>query len=456
MVENPTPELSQQDRQVRRSHLENTSIPLLTEREATLLWQHRLTVSRELLDSENRPMKVVYPGRPNSGAGADFCDAVVYTGGLLRQGCIEVHTQSANWRAHGHHLDPAYNRVILHVALEANGTAQTFLQNGQVVPTVILGQSVSTAQTASTQSCLYPCQSFTRYHGKTALLDHLTSAGLQRFYLKAAGFHGDSPVEFAENFFQAFMEALGYAQNKEPFRQLARLMPLKTLENFVRQLPTEEETALNLLHSLLLGKAGLLFANCAARQLPASRLKALQHIWHASGLQPALCDRDWILCRVRPGNHPIRRLLALGYLILRYRARGLFGSLLVAIRSLPVSRTAASLEQLFTVNLASETALLGGERAAEIVVNVFLPAVFAWSISQGNCEAADKILDYYRHYPRLPVNSLVHHMLGQLSLSGHDINGACQQQGLIHIFQTMCRQGQCHACTFDLSRENAD
>lgn len=416
-----------------------------------MLWQQRLTVSRELLDSENRPLKVVYPGRPNSGAGADFCDAVVYTGGLLRRGCIEVHTQSANWRAHGHHLDPAYNQVVLHVALEAGGTAQTFLQNGQVVPTVILGRSVSNTQPACTQSCLYPCQSFIRHYGKTALLDHLTSAGLQRFYLKAAGFDGESPEEFAEGFFRALMEALGYAQNKEAFRQLARLVPLKTLENFVHQLPAEEETALNLLHSFLLGKAGLLFATCAARQLPASRLKALQHIWNISGLQPALCSRDWILCRVRPGNHPIRRLLALGHLILRYRARGLFGSLLESVRSLPANRANAVLEQLFTVSPAGETALLGGERAAEIVVNVFLPAVFAWSISQGNRETADKILDYYWHYPRLPVNSLVHHMLGQLSLSGHDINGACQQQGLIHLYQTMCRQGLCHACPFNLS-----
>jgi len=404
-----------------------------------------------MIDSESHPLKVVYPGRPNGGAGADFCDAVIYTGGSLHRGCIEVHTQSANWQAHGHHRDPVYNQVVLHVALEATGPAQTILQNGQTVPTVILGQSIATEQTATAQPYLYPCQSFSRYYGKTALLDYLASAGLQRFYLKADIFNGESAAEFSEEFFQAFLEALGYAQNKSAFRQFARLVPLATLENFVRQLPVEEKAALNLLHAFLLGRAGLLFAACAERQLPTSRLTELQRIWNASGQQPALCSRDWVLCKVRPGNHPIRRLLALGHLILRYRERGLFGSLMVAIRSLPVSHTAASLEQLFTVNLAGETALLGGERAAEIVVNVFLPAVFAWSLSRGNRKTADEILEYYRHYPRLPANSLEHHLLGQLSLDRRDITGACPQQGLIHLYQTMCRQGQCHACKFDLS-----
>jgi hypothetical protein len=41
-------------------------------------------------------------------------------------------------------------------------------------------------------------------------------------------------------------------------------------------------------------------------------------------------------------------------------------------------------------------------------------------------------------------------MLNQLGLKPGTVNSACRQQGLMHIYQTLCTQGQCEKC--DLGR----
>jgi hypothetical protein len=112
----------------------------IPEGEIVKLWQKQLN-RQDLADSEGVPIKVVYPGRPNDGRGADFRDAVVSTGGEIRKGCIEVHSRVSGWKAHGHHEDPVYNQVILHVAMEEDRPGRTVLQNGQSIPTVILDDS---------------------------------------------------------------------------------------------------------------------------------------------------------------------------------------------------------------------------------------------------------------------------------------------------------------------------
>jgi hypothetical protein len=62
-------------------------------------------------------------GRPGGSLGPDFTDAVVERDdGVVFCGDIEIHVRESDWRAHGHHKDPRYNGVVLHVvAAESEG-----------------------------------------------------------------------------------------------------------------------------------------------------------------------------------------------------------------------------------------------------------------------------------------------------------------------------------------------
>ncbi len=90
--------------------------------------------------------------------------------------------------------------------------------------------------------------------------------------------------------------------------------------------------------------------------------------------------------------------------------------------------------------------LLGGRRAADIVVNVLLPFAFAWGNLNSQPELARRAFGLYRFYPKLAVNALERHMSNQLGLNRSLVNSAQRQQGLIHIYKTLCSQGRCDSC----------
>ncbi len=70
--------------------------------------------------TSGRGLRVLHPGKWNLLGGPDFAGARLrYEGDNSREvtGDVELHLQAADWQAHGHAGDPAYDRVVLHVVL---------------------------------------------------------------------------------------------------------------------------------------------------------------------------------------------------------------------------------------------------------------------------------------------------------------------------------------------------
>ena len=103
----------------------------------------------------------------------------------------------------------------------------------------------------------------------------------------------------------------------------------------------------------------------------------------------------------------------------------------------------------FDFGAASRTVnptILGGRRAADIIINVLLPFTFAWAELGSQLQLEEKALELYRHYPKLAANTIERHMKKQLGISNDLVDSARRQQGLIHIYHTLCTQGRCHCC----------
>ena len=416
------------------------------------VWQQLL--GEELRTEGGERVCVVYPGRVGNVSGPDFRDAtILVNGNKLVKGDVEIHVSSSSWYRHGHHCDPEYNGVILHVVLWNDGSCYTFTENGKFVPLVCLSKSLR-CQAQLMPYRQLPCSRMKI--NEQVLRERLRSAGEERFRQKAGLFRSRLLREDARQvLFRGIMRALGYAKNKRPFEELARRSPLELLEGELRG-------SLLLKEAWLLGMAGLLPSQRAHRQfLSEEWVRELEHAWHSFSEDETMDESDWCLTQIYPNNSPVRRIVALSHLLQRYRGKGLLPSVLEMVAEAPLAREAHWLEDglmvvgdgywldRFDFALSArhkKSALLGRSKAGEVVVNVILPFAFSWGRANEEKELSRKAVQVYGDYPRLAENEITYHMARQLSIEDTSNFTACHQQGLIHLFKDYCSQVRCSEC----------
>ncbi len=434
------------------------------------IWQHQLIARTDLITEDGEPIRIVYPGRINNDQGADLSDAVIGTSHRLIKGDVEVHVKSSDWQAHRHHRDPIYNRVILHAVMWHDARVATTLQNGTKIPVLALHKYIQIPANQRTNLAFpinlnMPCHQALEHLPTSAVTKFLDRAGKKRFLVKAARFQADlAQVEASQVLYQGIMGALGYFKNKIPFLELARRVPIQALESLAKSKISDEEY-LTRQQALLLGTAALL-----PSQRPIWRQKnniddrwieKLEKIWLSFPQTEVISENDWHLCKVRPNNFPTRRIVAMSCLTLRYRENGIFDEVVKKIKEVAGNNGHQELEKLLIITTDGYWAshfdfgsagrqimptLLGDSRAADIAVNVLLPFIFAWGKLTSQPVLARKALDLYGRYPRLSVNTMERHMSKQLGISSDIVSSAQRQQGLIHIYNTLCSQGKCRYC----------
>src|SRR5580704_10123463 len=84
-----------------------------------VVWQHQRLLRGRLKTLDGKSVRVLHPGFKNHEAGPDFRDAVIQIDGAApKSGDIEIDLEANGWRAHGHHTNPAFKKVMLHVIWE--------------------------------------------------------------------------------------------------------------------------------------------------------------------------------------------------------------------------------------------------------------------------------------------------------------------------------------------------
>ena len=449
----------------------NSQVNKVLESQIIKIWQHQLLDRKELVTEGGEPIRIIYPGRINDNRGADFRDAVIALNGKLIKGDIEVHVKSSGWQTHQHHYDPAYNRVVLHVVMWHNTEGVTTPQNGENIPILALHKFTNRPisqwpdEVYLPASLSMPCCKATERLTPSVIAGFLDNAGEERFLAKVARFQEDlAQVEASQSLYQGIMGALGYSKNKTPFLELASRLPLQILES-ITQGEISDEECLARQQALLLRTAGL---------LPSQRpywhpenksndrwVDKLERLWASSTQTEVMSWNDWHLFKVRPNNSPIRRIVAMSYLILGYRKKGILEEVVNMVKETPISQGNSRLEKGLLVTTSGYWAshldfglssrvrsptLLGSSRAADITINVLLPFTYAWSKVTSQPKLERKAIDLYRGYPKLAANTVEKHMRNQLGLSNSLVSSAQRQQGLIHIYNTLCTEGRCHLC----------
>ena len=441
-------------------------------------WRSQPWPAEELRTIEGHRLRVISPGWLNRQEGPDFRTAQLLFNGVLHTGDVEIHLRPGGWRAHGHHDDPRYDDVILHVvhAADRNATpART--RSGRNVATLVLESLLSeqVIESLSPDMPLVPPAGVTcgRCAGSVAtdspgrMLSFLRLAGEWRMLSKARALQERADTAGPDQaLYESFMTACGYSRFKKEFHLLARQLPYDR----ARQLACLDALALE---TAFLTMTGLLPTDPLASGDSAAvdhhrRLTELRQT-HLPGLRALAVE--WPRVGIRPANAPERRLSGAARVIARTAPTGLAETVnSVWTGAFTAKERWARFEALFPRPMgfwashytwggkpqASPVAIFGTARILAIVGNVFLPAGLAYARRTRDRSLEEEVLAFFEQLPGEPDNAITKRMkTWVLPQPPHRINFQLQQ-GLIQMHHDWCEANpSCRNCSFARYLENA-
>lgn len=388
------------------------------------LWSRAHTLADALMTQGGARLRVIYPGRPGARAGPDFRDAVLQDDeGKTITGDIELHTSAPGWYAHGHETDPNYNGVVLHVVFSPKGHQNTRQQSRMHAPIVSLEAVADDLEgvDANTVSALPDIGVLQSSSDIAAVLD---AAGDERFLAKSHGFTLDiSQAGPDEALYLGIMDALGYASNRKPFRLLVQRVPYATLAQFREEPPSTRPHAIK---ALLLGASGLM-RRVDDAEGPAQLRRLYRRMpEHLPKPNRPLSGKDWNLFRVRPSNHPVRRIIGAAHIVDACLDDGIAETFASALSHGGTKALTACMEH---------PPYIGKARARDMLINIALPFLHAYATDCGSGELADTAQAAYAAAPKLQENEITREMR-RLCRIGREVKmTARRQQGLILLYR---------------------
>lgn len=265
----------------------------------------------KLANLSNNPIIVEETGWYNLDAGPDFFNGTVIINGIKWVGNIEMHVKSSDWYLHKHHLDPAYQNVILHVVYEHDKAVQIL---GKEIPTVEIKQQIDQQHWKKYHQMMVnrvqiPCASHLKNH-VFALQQQIDLSFLNRMERKGLELHQEMATLFNKNnlFLFAIFQAVGGKTNRLPMQELAHRLNFSIIQ--------KEKWDQSRLEALLFGTSGLLPTNpqeVYVKELCRS-WSLLQHKHKLRSMQP----QAWKYGGIRPYSFPPFILAQLAALLFQF------------------------------------------------------------------------------------------------------------------------------------------
>ena len=440
------------------------------------VWNEQRFFDFDLKSIDGRSIQVLKAGFWNSDEGPDFVHAELLIDGDLHAGDVEIHINSSGWYNHKHHLNPRYNRVILHVVyLNDDINLRTRLQNGKRIPTLEILNRLDApigdlfderkeSQETSTNKC--------RVTGETLKIEHVQSTfddlGQERLLEKADVMRNQIVgVDFEQLLYQGIMEALGYTKNSKSFRELAQRVPLSE----IRGKSSES------IQAILFGVAGLMPSQSQQDiewgEEDKRFIERLESIWESAEQyknSTRMTAEQWHFAKMRPANYPSRRIPAIAQIISCCQDTLMMDFLpLIEGAATANQRTLARIRRRLQERLTPApsgyweshshfgkgipqrgAALIGADRANDIVVNKLLPITLLWAEQSQSPTLTEAVQRLYDSYPKLQENRFTQQIEAQIFSQEQPIKlispSAKKQQGAIYLHKNFCSIQLCDLC----------
>jgi hypothetical protein len=370
------------------------------------IWQFRYYNHRELTTEAGAPIHIHYPGDPNTNQGPDFKNARITIDDRTLEGPVELHVRASDFLHHGHTGDPHYQNVILHVvwvndtvvppanipilALIGRTPAtllpryRQFMTSRSFVPCAPLLLTAKTAflaKTASTPDTTFPVIPWSTLRNTLLHQRLLCRTSLIRTLMDENNPHWEQTL------YQLIARSLGQPVNTDAFLTMAKSIPL----NFLLRHRTDP-----------------------------ARLQSL-FMSHAASLDPPLSFH-----RMRPAHSPSVRLGQLADLLSNHSGR--FTLLLESDQPGPLLRSL-------------DAKGLGTATRHSIVINAFIPLLYAYAVFRQEPQLRDKALRWLHETPP-EDNNIIRRWcdLGMIARTAADT------QALLELRKNHCSEKKCLDC----------
>jgi hypothetical protein len=400
---------------------------------------------------------VLFPGRWNFEEGPDFRSAKISIDNNILTGDVEIHRFLRDWVKHGHHKDERYSGVILHViGAPAEGDLSKDAKY-PAVPTMILPDKFM-QESVSDKIQKYPygyCASkFSKFSNGT-LSAFFEDAGEKRFLEKVSIITRDILKDGVETaFLKSFFDSCGYKKNRHEFIELFN----RFFEYDIDIFTVKEAVA------VLWGESGLL-PDPGISGLSEDMKRFIEEIWQRWWkIRKGTRDRiTWNMSGVRPLNNPYRRLAAISVFISNFGIKPFAVILEEFDKIADVMDVWKKFKKLLICRdglwdhysepshiLNKSAAVLGEARGLDIMVNVILPFVYAYSAIQSLDITKEKALSAWKSLPACQSNVVLkicsYRWLIPRERALLVFSSSAAQQGAMFVHKRYCESGQMN-CT---------
>lgn len=424
------------------------------------IWDQRHLIP-DLKTISGKSIKIIYQGQYNTSNGPDFKHAIISIDGENQQGDIEIHHKTYDWIAHQHNEDPAYNNTILHVVMEHKSALNYTIREDAIPVEILEIKEQIDADIAKLFACFKDNQTkpekslcdFFKLNSASQLEPLLQAYGWERFSRKCNRFNAELLFNgFEQLLYSGFMEAMGYDKNKSNTQFISYCFTWETLKEWHRNgLDAITLASIWLYYSGLMDKAENL--------LDPDLLRNIKHAYEYQTFTAEKGNIKWNLFRIRPANHPVRRLFQASLFVLNMLDCSLISSLEKTISSDAIVTTKninALLKKQFlsTDNRLESIDKPGTTMNLTIAGNIILPILYLYGEKTNNTELKMNIYNLYMHFPPLQENYILSFMKGYLSeeQAGTINKSYALQQGLMNIYYRFCIYRLCDLCLVDKNK----
>ncbi|MBR5440028.1 MAG: DUF2851 family protein, partial [Prevotella sp.] len=282
------------------------------------VWKHKLWPLKPLATIDGEAVEVIDSGLQNRNAGPDFFNAKVKIGGTLWVGNVEIHDRAADWNAHGHQRDAAYDNVILHVCSEVNSAAVT--SSGRTLPQMQLDVPATVLQNYRqllAADRYPPCYQIIPSLSPLIVHSWLSALQTERLEQKTEAIRqrvAQCNGSWEQAYFTTLARNFGFGINGDAFEQWAQNIPPSAVGH--------HRDDLFQIEAFFLGQAGLLdletiperYHEDALNEGYFARLRnEYLYLQRKFSLQP-IDPKRWRFLRLRPQNFPHVRIAQLAQL----------------------------------------------------------------------------------------------------------------------------------------------